>query len=186
MNVFNKQNNKFLNKNKFNKKPIIGKKLFDDTKEELEIDNALKSIHLPVYCFSNFLKSEKDVMFKFVRSEYKKMNNINYNIFEHFELKNVDFNRKNISQEKVSKITEETFGSKMQINMIYRFKNLSNPAFQLYISKQNNDDFKVIIIDLYHLVIPAADKSKGRKTADLKADYDDVKNYNVCLSNIKK
>ncbi len=184
-NAFNRKNNKFLKANNFNVSTIIGKKIFDDTKEKIEIDNALKSVRLPLYNFSNYLSGEKSPMFKFVKREYKMMNSVKYNILEHFELKNVNFGV-NVSQKKMDKIIEETFGVKIPLKAVYRFKSIYNPAFQLYVNKNNSGDFKVIVIDLYHLVIPAADKFKGKNKADLIADYEAVKNYNVCLSSIKK
>ena len=181
-NVFN--NNRFLKSNRFNVNSIIGKKLFDDTKEKIEIDKALISVHLPSYNFSNYFRSKKDIMFKFVKREYMMMNNDKYNILDHFELKNVDFGG-NLSRDKMDQIIEKTFGSKIHIYSIYRFKNLLNPAFQLYVNKDNNNDFKVVVIDLYHLMIPAADRFRGKKIADLISDYEAVKDYSVCLSNIK-
>lgn len=113
------------------------------------------------------------------------MLNINYSIFDNFELKDVNYGA-NLKKEKIEQIVFKTRAVKKECNLIYRFKNNLNPAFQLYVDKVDNNNYDVLIIDLYHLVIPAAYKYYGKKVADLKADYDKVKNNSICLSEIKK
>lgn len=178
-------NNKFSTSNFLKKSNAFSKKkLFDTSKETVEIDEAMKSVNLPNHMFSNFLKGHKDPMFKFTKEHYYSIKNNRYNIFEEFELKDVEF-KENLSKEKLVDIVNSTFDRELQFNTVYRFKHRGNPKFQLYVNKENNNFYKVIIIDLYHLVIPAIDRSRERKKADIKADYEAVKNYDYCLSNLK-
>ena len=182
-NVFNK--NKFTSKKIINRGNSFKKNFFDCSHEEIEIDEALKSVNLPSHMFCNFFKGKKDFMFKFVKKQYKAMSGEKYNILDYFELKNVEF-KANLSEKKINDIVVSTYGQQIQFETLYRFKSTANPAFQLYVNKENNHKYKVIIVDLYHLVIPAIDKFKDRKTVELKKDYEAVKNYDYCLSNLKR
>ena len=162
----------------------LDKNIFDDSKEKFNFDNAYKSVNIPKYYFTNYLDSKKSNFYKFIRRQSKLMLNANYSIFDNFELKDVNYGA-NLKKEKIEQIVFETRAIKRECNLIYRFKNNLNPAFQLYVDKVDNNNYDVLIIDLYHLVIPAADKYYGKKVADLKADYDKVKNNSICLSEIK-
>lgn len=182
-NVFNK--NKIKDSNRFKGSNLFHTKIFDDSKESFEIDEALKSVNIPQHFFSNYFKSNKDVMYKFFKKQYQLIKSSNYNILEYFELKNVEF-KDNLSEKKIIDIIKETFDKEIELNKIYRFKNNDNPAFQLYVNKENDNSYKIIIIDLYHLVIPAVDRFRGSKKAHIEKDYDRIKLYNYCLSNVKK
>lgn len=182
-NVFKK--NKFSSTNIIDKKNKFDRKLFDDQKEIIDIDEALKSVNLPEHFFTNFFKGRKDPMFKFVKTQYAYIKSDKFKILENYELKDVVY-KDNLSEEKIIDIVKCTFDKDVNLNTIYRFKNYENPAFQLYVNKESNNNYKVIIIDLYHLVIPAADRGKGRKKADIENDYNEKKLNDYCLSNIIK
>lgn len=179
-------NNKFTSSNKFSKQnSILDKRLFDDSKEIINYKLALKSVNLPEHYFCNFFKSKKCDMYKFVKRELSAMKYDNYNVYDRFKLKDVEYTY-NLSEDKINDIVFATYGEYKNIKFIYRLKHNDNPAFQLYVNKINLNEYEVLIIDLYHLVIPAADKAKGKKIADIITDYDCVKNYNFCLSNLNK
>lgn len=165
---------------------IIDKNIFGDKKEKIKMEGALKSVKVPKHFFTNFLANHGDPMFKFVKRQYYAMNDSNYDIYENFELKSVDFGG-NLKEQKLKDIYIETYGEKLNdVSQIYRLKNIENKAFQLYINKIDSNNYEIILIDLYHLIIPAADTYLRKTKADLKGDFDKVKNHNFCLSNVLK
>lgn len=70
-------------------------------------------------------------------------------------------------------------------NMI-KCKYSDNNAFQFFIEWIDSNHARVNFIDIYHLVFPTPNKERGEKKVNLSKKYEDLKDYSICLSEIKK
>jgi hypothetical protein len=176
---FDKQLN---NNNRFKKIQIDKTNYINERKslgfgeDEFDFSKALKSINIKPLEFTNYFKGKKDVLYKYVRKEYKKLINKIANLDEEYEMKlvNVDDNFNDI---KIKKLYSDTHNIKIHtLPLMYKLKNLNNPNLQFYVVNEKNI-FKVCFIDIYHLALPTKDE-------DTKTKYELNENNNYCLSNL--
>ena len=89
----------------------------------------------------------------------------------------------------INKSNNETY-KKKDLTIIYKVKHNKEPKIHLYISIENNIA-KILLIDLYHLSIPADLYSNGRLIKRITLNvlptlYNKVSEYNYNLNNILK
>lgn len=173
---------------------LFNKSLFDENilKKRIEVDfsDALESVDIPDIYFNNYLESRKSPMTKYFKSQYKRMlNSENYNLLEDYEIKPV---KGNSNYKKISKIVKKTSGNHYDYSeLFFRLKNINrktnfyNPGLQFYYILQD-DKYKIIFIDLYHMVIPAHNRDYPGAPKNPMENYDRHKNGSYNLSNFKE
>ena len=172
---------------------LFAKSLFDDNifKNRINIDfsEALESVDMPNILFNNFFESKKSPMVKYFKTQYRKMvNSENYDLLKDYQIIPV---RGNANYRKISKIVKKTSGKSYEYNeLFFRLKNINketglyNAGLQFYYVAQENN-FKVIAIDLYHMVIPAHNKDYPDAPKNPNDNYKKHKNGKYNLSNFK-
>ena len=142
---------------------LFNKSLFEENviKNRIRVDfsDALNSVDMPEILFNNFLESRRAPMTKYFKSQYNRiLYNENYNLLNDYEIKPV---KGNALYKKLSKIVDKTSGQHYEYNeMFFRLKNINrksqfyNPGLQFYYILKDNT-YKIIAIDLYHMIIPA-------------------------------
>ncbi len=177
-----KSNNIISNRSNKKNNHIADRSILDFGDDKFNFDDALKSVNIPIWSFTNYFKNRKDVMFKFTKREYSKLLNGTADLDNEYEFKTLEFNG-SINLQKYLDIYSETIGYTItQLPIIYRFKNINNANLQFYVSSENKK-IKVIFIDIYHLGILANDSETGKSSFE---NYEQNKNNNYCLSNLKQ
>ena len=164
------------------------KNMFGSASINIDFASALKSVNNETYYFTNFFPNKK-IYFRFVKTNIKSIlyGNIDLMDEESFEMKLVNLEKELFIKLRVQDILQQTHNKRFAIiPELYKFKELKNKELQYYIEKKDASNFEVKFIDIYHLVIPAADKAKGETEEHSQEKYEDNKNNTVCLSEIKK
>lgn len=135
------KHNKFQNRKRFESEPI----------KEIKFKNYY-SKNLKEYNFTNFLKENGDFNKKEILKEINLNNNIKY-LEKKFELK--ELHESKAKTDRVLNIINSYSNTNVDdICKIKKYKNISDKEIQLYIIK-NDNDYEVILIDIYHLGIPS-------------------------------
>lgn len=149
----------------------------------ISIRSTLHSVDVPEYYFNNFFKS-KDDFYKNIEKTLKRLVS-NPKLIEDFEPKGLNIYGDYL--EKFRRIHQDTYGyvveSEISNKFIYRFSHKGNKAFQIYLFG-SSESSEIIFIDLYHLLIPGADKEHGEQVKDPIKHYNRVKDYSVDLYDI--
>jgi len=166
--------------NVFNK-PIIQEETF----EEIDFRNSLKSINIVKDNYTNFFTSnntDRYIRFKELYKKHKANENIFNNLLSGDEIQHSNKDKLNRLCNILS-ITNNHEHITIQdlVHSIIKFKFKKDVTMQIYIKKENNKLY-VYLIDLYHLAIPATNTKTGR--SDYTKIYEKRKNANYCLSNI--
>lgn len=182
---------KFNSENTFEE--LFKKSLFEENviKNRIRVDfsDALSSVDIPEILFNNFFESRKAPMTKYFKSQYNRiLYNENYNLLNDYEIKPV---KGNALYKKLSQIVDKTSGNHYEYNeMFFRLKNINrknqlyNPGLQFYYILKN-DTYKVIAIDLYHMVIPAHNRDYDDSPKDPVENYEKHKSGTYNLSEFK-
>ena len=93
------------------------------------------------------------------------------------ECKEENYRKKN--RQRIKVIYESTYNVSNTTPLI-RMKHTYNKEFQIF-CKDENGTYKIQLVDLHHLIIPAADKDHGEDRADIKKKYSDVKGGSIDL-----
>lgn len=164
--------NILLNKSK--NKNILG----EETR--FTIKNNMKSVNIPELYFSNYFKSRNDY-YKSVEKILKRLVTDSSSIkeFIHKDLnRNVEFDKR------LEKIHLDTYNySYGKIPFIYRLAHFGNSSFQIYLIG-NSEYSEIVFIDLYHLLLPAADCEHGEVVKNPIKHYNEVKSYKEDISSI--
>ena len=155
----------------------------------VDFNEALKSVDIPEILFNNFLESKKNPMTKYFKTQYRRiLNNPSYNLLDDYQIIPVKGSN---NYRRISKIVKETSGKHYEYSeLFFRLKNINretniyNPGLQFYYVTED-DKYKVIIIDLYHMVIPAHNKFYPGAPKNPKENYERHKNGSYNLSNFK-
>lgn len=166
------------------KNTFLGKNTLVQKEFNIDMSNALSSINEPSILFTNMLK-RKDEYFKFIKTKYRESKSGKLDLLVDFKIENLVFkNKKNL--ERFRKILEYTYNKDFSnIPPMIKCKHLINTAFQLFIVWENKNLAKVLLIDVHHLVFPTKDKSHHEENVDKQAKYNERKDYNISLSEIK-
>lgn len=150
----------------------------------IQYKKNFKSINIPEYQFTNFLKSNtssKIIEIKKICLSLEHKENI---LNEEFVIDELDFMNEYI-RKRFYAIIESFLKIKLKKSDIFnirKFKNLANPNYQLYFYKTNSDVWNLYLVDIFHLAIPA--KNDGKYI--YKEKYNKNKNNKICLSEIIK
>lgn len=158
---------------------------FSPKQKQICFDYAMKSVNLQHFIFTNFL-FRKSPTLKLVRTQYFNLKNGKFNLEDSSKYAPSIVNLSNPYLElKLKTIIEKTRNVKVdKLPIIYKFKSKEMPEFQIYVANNLNNEYEVLAIDLYHLLIPAPDKSRGEKTEHSQEKYDSVKFADYNLSEI--
>ena len=158
------------------------KNIFGTKQPKIEFHEKLSSTDLEQHFFTNFIDSRRDPMVKFLKNERRKMLTDKCNFDDEYEIKNIEY-RKN-EKEKIKDILEQTIGdSNIDYNLLIRLKSKENKGVQFFFLDKEAT-CKVLIIDLYHLLLPAPNKEIGETKANPEKNYSKHKDAKFNLSNI--
>ncbi len=161
---------------------------FKTTTKKVNFDFAMKSVNFPSLNFTNFFV-KKSPLIKFVRGEYIRLVDNKINLDDHtlYAPALVTYNNDPLLKLKLITIIEKTRNIKVdRLPIIYKFKNKENPEVQIYVANDITNNYEVLAIDLYHLLIPAPDKSRGETVEHSKEKYEKYKLADYNLSEIKR
>ena len=88
-----------------------------------------------------------------------------------YEIKEENYSKKN--RQRVNTIYEETYKA-TNLTPLVRIKHIYNKEFQIFCEDENGI-YKIQLVDLHHLIIPAADKEHGEEKANIEKKYNDVR-----------
>ena len=167
---------RFSNSNSLN--PIGFKpSKFKSIKKDINFDYAMKSVNLDMLNFTNFF-TKKSALIKFFKKEYSCLKNGSVDIDDNTKYVATIVNYKDPALElKIKLIIENTRKIKVDKlpKIIYKYKNRTNPEVQFYVTNNIQNEYEVLAIDLYHLLIPAPDKSRNEKKEHSREKYEKYK-----------
>lgn len=164
-------NSVFSNNNIFNSSSFKTSE-FKLTNKKVNFSKAMKSVNFESLYFTNYL-AKKSPLIKFVRKQYCCIINGTLSINDENKFKPSFVNLDNeYLKLKLLSVIQKTRGiSHYKLPpAIYKYKCLENKEFQLYIAN-NDDEYEMLVIDTYHLMIPAPDKDKNEKKEHSKEKY---------------
>lgn len=145
--------------------------------DKFDFENALFSINIELFEFTNYFRSKKEPMFKYVKSEYKRLMYGKSNLDEEYDMKLVNVDD-TFNEMKIKKLYADTHSIKINaLPLMYKLKNKQNPNLQFFVIMEDNI-FKVCFIDIYHLAIPT-------KEQDAKSKYEENRNNKISLEELK-
>ena len=151
--------------------------IYGDKDFKLTFKNGIKSVDIPNIFFNNYFQS-KNSYYKFLKNECNRI--INGNIdFESYNLKGL--NRTKRIEERINKIFLETYGYNYELPYLHRISKKDNERLQLLYTNKENE---IIIVDLYHLLIPAKDYEHKETQKNHELHYEEVKVYKIGLEEI--
>jgi len=145
---------------------------------DFKIDSNIKSVDIESIFFTNFLKKDK-VKYSFVKKEISRIKR-NQIQLENYQIKEENYSKKNT--ERIKKIYEETYSSN-NITPLIRMKNLNSKEFQIY-CQEKKGCYIIRLIDLHHLIVPAADKDHEEEKANPQKKYNEVKGGSIDLKDL--
>lgn len=162
----------------------LKKNIFGEKNPNVFFNSSIKSTNMPTFYFTNFLDSRKVPMADCLKREKRRILNKTVNYDNEYEIKKIDTNHE---QTKIDNILKNTLNiSSIPTSSILRLKSVANPELQFFFLDDKKGNYEVIFIDVYHLVLPAPDKSHKEKKANPKKKYEEHKNAKYCLSNFFK
>lgn len=165
-----------------NRGALKTKNIFGEKEPNIFFDNKIKSVNTPEFLFTNYLDGKKAPMVNYLKNERRRFLKKEVDIDNEYELKTID---KKTEQKKIDKIIEKTLNlPHVDVSIIYRLKSVYNPELQFFFLDDNNGNYHVIFIDIYHLVLPARDQSRREIFPNPKRKYNEHKNASFCMSNI--
>lgn len=171
-------------------KNIFENNLFDtpilDNEYYFDFSACKKSSKFPEDNFTNFLKNRKE-LYKYVKKERFRFLNMDFDspngILEEYEIKNFGGKRMKL----LTKIITDNTGKKIgRLPIIYRLCNKFNKALQFYYYEASENMYRVVAVDLFHLLMPANDKERQDVKNDGVYMYKENENNDICLSEIFK
>lgn len=171
-------------------KNIFDTNLFDinilDNDYYFDLSACKKSSKFADYNFTNYFKNRKE-LYKFVKKEY---NRFLYNRFdshggllEDYEIKHFGGKRMKL----LSKIMEDNLNKKIgRLPIVFRLCHKNNKELQFYYYEANQNVYRVVAIDIFHLLMPANDKERSDIKNDGINKYNQNKNNDICLSEFLK
>ena len=173
-----------LEKNIFNDN-LFENKLFEN-EYYFDFSECMKSCIIDKYNFVNYFKDKRE-LFKCVKRYYYQFKNNSFDgidgVLSDFEIKNVYTAEK---MKLVKQIIYENTGKKPRIMpRINRLCHKTNHELQFfYYEIEKNKVYRIVAIDLFHLIIPANDSERPRYKNDGEQKYKENKDNSICLSEI--
>lgn len=173
-----KQNTIQLRVNRFNNPTFIS-----ETYNSFDFNNNLKSVHIEDLEFTNYVSSKECKKYKDLEEVCMKISrnkNELENLFVADELgKSISI----LKYERLLKILSAINNRQInQTEIILKFKNIEDNEIQFYI-KNESGNFKLYMIDMYHIGIEATNKKTGR--ADRKGIYNARKKCSCDIAEIQ-
>lgn len=180
MNMFqNSNNNIFTIREERFKIPRFRKEYVNG----FSFNNMLKSDNFEELQFTNFVKSENTNKYNDLKEICNKVANNYYELDKLFSADEIDINIDIPKLNRVFNILEKANENSIdRKKLILKYKNKKDKEIQFYIMNENGN-YKLMLVDLYHLVIEATNVKTGRK--DLKGIYKFHKNYSYNINNIQ-
>ncbi len=148
--------------------------IFGNKNLNIVFKKGIRSINLSNHNFINyFYEFEKDYI-NFAKKEFKRLKNGSIDILEEYNDKPIGMNKK--IKARLTDIHYETYFYNFKLPFLKRITKIGNERFQLYYYQIDSNNIEIIFIDLYHLLIPAADKGHKEKKANPKKTYEDYAN----------
>lgn len=181
-------NNTFsIRKNRFKE---TGSKFESVSISKVDIGSSFNSINCSEQFYTNYVNTSEQKVYKIMSTLYDKIKD-NKSVFNDYFFDELYYKEKTIDRLLmiINKSNKEKY-EKKDLTIIYKLKHNKEPKIHLYISIENNIA-KILLIDLYHLSIPADLYSNGRLIKritlnDLTNLYNKVSEYNYNLNNILK
>ena len=171
-----------LQKNLINSNGTLEKNMFGEPEPNIFFHSEIKSTNIPEYYFTNYIDSRKSPMVHFLKQERRRFLEKQVDIDREYEIKNI---KKTKEQKKLDKILMNTLNiPSIPILTLFRLKSVNNPEVQFFFSDDLNGNYQVLIVDIYHLLLPAPDKSHNEKFPNPKKKYGEHKIADYCISNI--
>ena len=168
----------FLN----NKSIADAKNIFGSTKLKISFNKNIKSTNLSEHKFVNYINSKNKLLIKRLRTDERKFIDGLFDFDKDFEIKYLL--DENNMQTKFEDILLNTLGTTTSVLSCVRLKTPGNVSLQYIVSDNFTGAYEIIVIDLYHLLVFAADKSRGEKKPKPKKTYNEHKNDDKCLSEV--
>ena len=171
-------------------KNIFDTNLFDldiiDNEYYFDLSACTKSSNFEEYNFTNYFKNRKE-LYKFVKKEYNKfLNNrfdLNDGLLEEYEIKHFGGKRMKL----LSKIIEDNINKKIgRLPIVFRLCNRYNKELQFYYYEASKNVYRIVAIDIFHLLMTANDNERSDIKNDGINKYNQNKNNDICLSEFLK
>ena len=169
-------------------KNIFDTNLFDinilDNDYYFDLSACKKSSKFEDYNFTNYFKNRKE-LYKFVKKEYNKFlyNRFDNGLLEEYEIKHFGGKRMKL----LKKIMKDNLNKKIdELPIIFRLCNIYNKEVQFYYYETNKNVYRIVGIDIFHLLMPANDNERSDIKNDGINKYNQNKNNDICLSEILK
>lgn len=169
-------------------KNIFDTNLFDikilDNEYYFDFSACKKSSNFPEDNFTNFFKNRKE-LYKFVKKEYFRFLNNDFDgsdgLLEDYQIKNFGGRRKKV----LRKIIRDNNAKRIEsLPIVYRLCHSVNKELQFYYYETSSNVYRVVAIDLFHLLFPANDNERPNIKNDGIDRYNENKDNQVCLSEI--
>lgn len=169
-------------------KNIFENNLFDseffDNDYYFDFSACKKSSKFPEDNFTNFFKNRKE-LYKYVKKEHYKFSNMVFDsqdgILEEYEIKNFGGKRMKL----LTKIISDNMDKKVErLPIIYRLCNKFNKELQFYYYEASEHVYRIVAVDLFHLLMPANDKERHDVKNDGVFRYKENEKNDICLSEI--
>lgn len=162
---------------------IKSKNIFDEEEPNIFFNNNIKSTDIPEMYFINFIDSRKSPLVNTLKREKRRILKKQVDYDNEYEIKNIEY--KKDEKKKIERILNDTLGiSLSNYSLLWRLKYRYNPEIQFFFLDDLSNNYEILFIDIYHLVLPAPDKSRRERWANPKKKYKEHKEAKFNLSNI--
>lgn len=164
---------------------IKSKNIFGEDEPNIFFNKNIKSTKIPHMYFTNFIDNKKSPIIKTLKTEKRRILKKQVNFDNEYEIKNIIY--KSIERKKIDTILKNTLGISIpNYTLLWRLKYIVNPKIQYYFLDNLDGTYEIVIVDIYHLILPAPDKSHKEKKPNPKKTYNEHSLASYCLSNIYK
>lgn len=165
---------------------------FDDIQiKSVDIEKSFESLNSEKLSFTNYAKSSEQKVYNVIKNEYIKISNNDITIFGDYQPDEFYYNGKCIDRllDIINESNDKCY-TRSDLPNIYKLKHRKESEVHLYVQIDNESLF-VLLIDLFHLSLPADIYVNGRlikRTGlkDLDNIYSKFKNNKYNLNNITR
>lgn len=121
--------------------------------KSFNFERGLKSKNIPTYHFTNFAKDQNDEAYDITLNYYMRFLDNDYSFFDEFYVEEeLYYNYREDRLFDIINDIQKVKYTKNDCHKIIKMKNVYNKELHLYLYK-NNDNYSILLIDLYHLAI---------------------------------
>ena len=140
------------------------------SKSKVIFKNGLRSVDISKHNFINFASNKEPNYIKFIQKEINKLKQGTIDILKEYKEKWVGMTP-NVKI-RLNDVFYETYYYNIGLPYLKRLSKKGKPKFQLYYKyDKSTDTAEIIFVDLYHLLIPAANKQIGETKASPEKTY---------------